>query len=224
MLDDILPRAILSELSNQVNLNLLTEIRIRKNLPITYAFNGIYRQLVSQNIPYIALESDIFYIIDKACKHSLYAYDEAIKEGYICCNGGVRVGIIGEGISVCDKLSAIKNFSSLCIRLPHEIKSLPASVSKIVSNFGNTLIISRPGLGKTTLLREIVRELSNKNYNILVLDERAELSGMFDGNCALDLGASCDIVVGVPKKVAYTNYVRTMRPDIVATDEIFGQD
>ena len=121
------------------------------------------------------------------------------------------------------KLRSIKNINSLVIRIAKSVQNLPTEVLPIINNFDNTLILSPPFLGKTTLLREMTRRLSDKGNDILVIDERNEISATVDGKQNLDLGANTDVMVGVPKIACYEGAVRTMAPDIIVTDEIFGE-
>ncbi len=196
----------------------LCEIRVRsnKNL-VVYTFVGRYVT------DYIATQEDIDYILKIATSRSLYAVEESIKCGYISCDGGIRIGLSGEAVLDNGKLRSIKNINSLVIRIAKSVQNLPMEVLPIINNFDNTLILSPPFLGKTTLLREMTRRLSDKGNDILVIDERNEISATVDGKQNLDLGANTDVMVGVPKIACYEGAVRTMAPDIIVTDEIFGE-
>ena len=196
----------------------LCEIRVRsnKNL-VVYTFGGRYVT------DYIATQEDIDYILKIATSRSLYAVEESIKCGYISCDGGIRIGLSGEAVLDNGKLRSIKNINSLVIRIAKSVQNLPMEVLPIINNFDNTLILSPPFLGKTTLLREMTRRLSDKGNDILVIDERNEISATVDGKQNLYLGANTDVMVGVPKIACYEGAVRTMAPDIIVTDEIFGE-
>ena len=196
----------------------LCEIRVRsnKNL-VVYTFGGRYVT------DYIATQEDIDYILKIATSRSLYAVEESIKCGYISCDGGIRIGLSGEAVLDNGKLRSIKNINSLVIRIAKSVQNLPMEVLPIINNFDNTLILSPPFLGKTTLLREMTRRLSDKGNDILVIDERNEISATVDGKQNLDSGANTDVMVGVPKIACYEGAVRTMAPDIIVTDEIFGE-
>lgn len=196
----------------------LCEIRVRsnKNL-VVYTFGGRYVT------DYIATQEDIDYILKIATSRSLYAVEESIKCGYISCDGGIRIGLSGEAVLDNGKLRSIKNINSLVIRIAKSVQNLPMEVLPMINNFDNTLILSPPFLGKTTLLREMTRRLSDKGNDILVIDERNEISATVDGKQNLDLGANTDVMVGVPKIACYEGAVRTMAPDIIVTDEIFGE-
>ena len=221
LLSKLLPLSIYNELYKVCDFDKLTEIRLRVNKPIFYSINGRYKRLGEGE--YFTSLFDIEQILSHATKSSLYAYNNSIIDGFITYDGGIRIGITGEGVIKGEKLSAIKNISSLCIRIPHYIEFHDKRIATITKNFGNTLIISKPGYGKTTLLRYMIKSLSNDGYNLLVLDERGELSGISEGVQTIDLGECTDIALGIPKIVAYESQVRSMRPDIIATDEIFGE-
>ncbi len=215
MIADILPEWIYNEILSHGYVDELTEIRLRVGKPIFCALMGKYRRLCSDSD--VATYNDLNYVLDKACSASLYAFDDEIMQGFVTTKDGIRIGISGQGVVKAGKLVGIKNYSSLCIRVPRDVKTTCPKVERVVEDFDNTIIFSKPGLGKTTLLRNVIRELSNRGNNVLVLDERNELSG----DC-FDLGECCDVVCGVPKSVVYANYIKSMRPDIIATDEIFS--
>ena len=197
--------------------NGICEIRFRRGKNVVVYTLG-YRFVID----YICTAEDIEYVLKIATSRSLYAAEESIKQGYISCEGGIRIGIVGEAVLDNGKLRSVKNINSIVIRIAKSIQNLPVEVLPIVENFDNTLIISPPYLGKTTILREMTRRLSNKGNDILVIDERNELSATTDGVQNLDMGANTDIMVGVPKLNCYEGAVRTMSPDIIVTDEIFG--
>ncbi|MDE6474304.1 MAG: Flp pilus assembly complex ATPase component TadA [Clostridia bacterium] len=219
LLSKLIPISLFNELYRKVDFNVLTEVRMRLDKPLYYAEAGKYKRLDGLSVS----KDDLFYTIGVATKTSLYAYNEYLAEGYITYDGGIRIGITGEGVIKNGRLSTLKNITSLCIRIPRYVEIHNEKVDSLINKFDNTLIISKPGYGKTTLLRYMIKSLSDREYNTLVLDERGELSGVVDGKLSIDLGACTDIVVGVPKITAYASQVRSMRPDIIATDEIFGE-
>lgn len=221
LLARLLPIALYNELYKECkDLSCLTELRLRRDKPLYFAINGIYKKLSEE---YTVSGEDISYILSAATKSSLYAYNSSILEGYISYDGGIRIGLSGEGVLKNGTLSAVKNINSLCIRLPHFVTINDSRLNSLIDDFDNTLIISKPGYGKTTLLRYMIKRLSDKGYNVLVLDERGELSGASQGKFYVDLGECCDVALGIPKLKAYESQVRSMRPDIIASDEIFGE-
>ena len=219
LLSKLIPISLFNELYRKVDFNLLTEVRMRLEKPLYYAEAGKYKRIDGL----IVSKDDLLYTLGVATKTSLYAYDDYLAEGFITYDGGIRIGITGEGVIKNGRLSTLKNITSLCIRIPRYVKIPNEKVDCLINKFDKTLIISKPGYGKTTLLRYMIKSLSDREYNTLVLDERGELSGVVDGKLSIDLGSCTDVVVGVPKITAYASQVRSMRPDVIATDEIFGE-
>lgn len=204
--------------SSTYRLGELSELRVRISKKLVVLSRN--RRIVCD---YICTKSDIDYVLAVASGHSMYAVEESIRLGYISCEGGIRVGVVGEAVTDKGKLITLKNISSLVIRVPTELGSIASSIMPIVTNFSSTLIVSPPYGGKTTLLREMVKRMSNLGQDILVIDERNELSATVNGNATLDLGSNTDIILGVDKVSCYESAVRTMSPRIIATDEIFGR-
>lgn len=221
LLSTLLPLALYNELIGECRLNEITEIRLRLQRPVYYAIQGRYRRLGKSD--FVATQSDLAHVLSAATKSSMYAYNSNLIDGYISYDGGIRIGLSGEGVLKNGALATVKNISSLCIRIPHYVEIKDPRIDSVVSRFDNTLIMSKPGYGKTTLLRYMIKSLSDKGYNVLVLDERGELGGIYDAEQAINLGDCTDIVLGIPKIKAYESQVRSMRPDIIATDEIFGE-
>lgn len=221
LLSKLLPLALYNELYSVCNFDELSEIRLRVDKPVYYAVNGKYKKLGDGTFRIGA--TDVEQILSRATKSSLYAYNTTILDGFITYDGGIRIGITGEGVIKNGSLCAVKNITSLCIRIPHYIEIRDKRIDGIVKNFANTLIISKPGYGKTTLLRYMIKSLSEYGYNVLALDERGELSGISEGVQTIDLGECTDVALGIPKISAYASQVRSMRPDVIATDEIFGE-
>lgn len=174
-------------------------------------------------------ERDLEDIVYHMCRSSLYAYEEEIKRGYLTIEGGYRIGVAGQ--AVLDNngvLKTIKNISFLNIRMAHEIAGVSDRVLKKLYQNGeikNTLIISPPGYGKTTLLRDLVKEVSNgnlcgKGMRCCVIDERSEIAGSFRGVPQLDVGMRTDVLDGCPKAVGMMMMLRSMGPQIIAVDEL----
>lgn len=196
----------------------VTELRMRAGKPLSFAVKGEY--LTADGV--IVTYDDIEHTIGMASKHSVYAVNDSIAKGYIVCGEGYRIGLCGEGVMKDGRLFTLKNITSLCLRVPHEIKGCCESIAGIFENLDNTLIISPPGLGKTTMLREAARLVSQLR-NVLVLDERGELIPVDGGRICVETGQMCDVASNIPKLIAYETLVRTMRPDVIVTDEVFGE-
>ncbi len=159
-------------------------------------------------------------IVSVAANNSLYAYEAQISNGYIDYRNGIRIGIVGEGVNTEGGFVSLKKIFSLCIRFPHEVIGCAKDISYLLDDFENTLIISPPGAGKTTLLREAARLLSMR-YDVLIVDEREEICGK---GKTLRTGQRADVMQGVPKRFVYERAIRTMAPQIVVCDELFGEE
>ena len=163
-----------------------------------------------------------------ATKQSIYAYNDQIKECYITTDSGIRIGICGLAVYNNGKVSTLKNISSINIRVSHQVYNCSEKIiNLLICNdlVKNTLIISPPGAGKTTLVRDIVNKLSNekKVQNILVVDERFEIAGLGQNN-SLEIGDYVDVISGTEKKFAFNNSLKTMNPKVIVTDEISKEE
>ena len=151
-----------------------------------------------------------------------------IKKGFITVKGGHRIGICGEAVYENNEIKYINNVSYLNFRSAKEIIGCANDLyEKIYKNniFKNTLIISEPGKGKTTLLRDIIRLLSDKGkFNISVIDERSEIAASYKGMTTNDLGIRTDVMTAFEKKDGIVMAIRAMAPDIIAVDEIGNKE
>lgn len=167
-------------------------------------------------------EQDLTYILMNAMNGTLHSAEEALQNGYLPLPNGCRMGICGQGAMEDGAIRSIRSVSSLCIRMARPAIGCADAIYPRIAEptFRNTIIIAPPGKGKTTLLRELIRKLSRAGHYVSVADERGELSGMCGGVPTFDLGARCDVSVGVPKQQAAIMLLRGMSPDILAMDEI----
>ncbi len=203
------------------NLCKIAEVRLRRGQKVR-VFDG--RQWVYVN--YVVSESDILRITDVATKFSAYSAEDEVRNGYLHYFGGVRIGLSGEGVTENGKVVNLKNLSSVCVRIPTEAKGSGSEAAKRLLSGGeakNGCLISPPGCGKTTMLRDVVRQMSDSGLNVLVLDERYELSAPSEGILGLDVGKNTDVVCGIQKIAFFENVVRSMNPDVVAVDEIYTE-
>lgn len=227
MLKKILPSEIFNILQNKVNLNYINEIRLRADKPIVLSI-GTKRIFLGPNGVTGNLKEAIFSskimiedIIFRASECSIYSVNEQIKKGFIITEGGIRLGIGGDIVEEKGVIKTMTNYCSVNIRLPHEVKncSLPIFNHLVGENkIFNTLIISPPGAGKTTFLRDFVWQLSQRNlaYNVLVLDERGEI----DLGKQNSLGNFADKISFASKQVGFENGIRSLSPNIIVTDEL----
>lgn len=216
---------------SKVNYDKLYEIRLRANSPITINMGGKYCYLGSSGTCYdetsalVASGSDIEAIVFNAANHSIYAINNQLQQAFLTTKGGIRIGICGELVVENGTIITIKNFSSLNIRIPHQIKNCSLNAIKYLideTGFKNTLVISPPGAGKTTFIRDIAYQLSNLNicYNLLILDERFEIAAVSEGIAGHNVGKFSDVLSGCTKYFGFLEGIRSMRPDIIFADEI----
>lgn len=216
-----LPPWIRERINKISNSDKITEIRMRINSPLDICISG--KSYIEDN-QCIVKESDIKETLDKASEYSLYAYEDEIKNGFITIKGGNRIGLCGRVIMENGIVKNIKNFSSINIRIAGEIKGcgqpLFNQIYKSDNKILNTLIISPPGCGKTTILRDLIRLISNKGVNVGVVDERGEIGACEFGIPGKDLGIRTDILDACPKSEGIMMLIRSMAPKVIAVDEI----
>ncbi|MGN0960861.1 MAG: ATPase, T2SS/T4P/T4SS family [Christensenellales bacterium] len=229
MLNNILPNRIVSALE-KIPYNSLCELRLRLNNPIIVNLLGenYYlsdNSLVKDKSRALAVGDGVLQsIIQKLSNYSLYSINDELIEGYITYDGGIRVGICGEVVTVDNKVKTIKNISSINFRFPHLVKNCSLDIYPFIvceNDIKSTLIISPPGAGKTTILKDLIYQISNKNelINVLVVDERQELCSTFNGKEIINL-SNVDVYKNCTKGFAFNNGIRSMKPDVIVTDEI----
>ena len=227
MLDKILPNDIYKILKYKVNLNSINEIRMRADKPIVLQIGGkrifLGENGVTSNIKDAIYASKIMVedVIFRASECSLYSVNEQIKKGFIVTEGGIRLGLGGDIIEENGQIKTMTNYSSVNIRLPHEVRNCSLSTFDYLVNVNgvmNTLVVSPPGAGKTTFLRDFIYQLSERNYayNVLVLDERGELD-IGQKGC---IGSFSDKISFAKKSIGFENGIRALSPNIIVTDEL----
>ena len=199
--------------------NKAEEIRLRTGCAMTVLADG-KENAVANN--HVISADDILSVLEKATYASLHTVENELVHGYITVECGVRIGICGTGIIKNGKLYGIKDFSSMAIRIPHDIVGCSSEVCNYINRDGikNVLIISPPGYGKTTFLRDYIRCLSERKFRVSVADERGEISGMNEGVPQFYLGNRTDVMNGVQKSEAAIMLLKTMNPQVIAMDEI----
>ncbi len=208
--------------------NSLEEIRIRAYSDIrVLAKNQEIVVALKKNA--LVTREDLDTILNNLLDYSYYAYEEELAKGYITIEGGHRIGVCGRAVLDKGNVSLIKEISSLNLRRSREIigvadRVLPHVLEKETGMLHNTLIVSPPKCGKTTLLRDMVRALSYKGYKMGLCDERSEIAGTYLGKPSYDLGPRTDVLDGCPKAEGMTMLIRAMSPDAVVTDEIGKQE
>lgn len=220
-----MPRFIAEEIVHLNLNNSITEIRIRsKNkIIVICSKNEFVLDLIAS--PKIILD-----ILLNVSKMSIYAIQTDLNNGFVVIRGGHRIGVCGEVVYENGRIKNIKNICSLNIRVARQIFGCADSVMpQIIINgiFQNTLIVSPPGCGKTTLLRDIIRQISNgiktlgiNGKNVCLIDERGEIASCYEGAPTLDIGIRTDVMSNIDKSTGMSMVIRSMAPDIIATDEI----
>ncbi len=205
----------------------LEEIRLRNNKPIILKLCD--DEII---INYTVTTEDLLETLEKITENSVYTYENQISNGFITLHGGHRVGITGNGVSQDEKIINISYISGMNFRIAREIKGCSDFILNEVYKMGefqNTLILGAPGAGKTTLLRDLIRQISNgniynKGLNVGVVDERNEIASMYKGVPQTDLGIRTDIISNIPKTIGIRMLIRSMSPQVIAVDEIGGEN
>lgn len=209
------------------NIECIEEIRLRANKPLC-----IKTSKGTEIIEYTVSQQEILQAFEKICENSVYSYRKQICDGYITIRGGNRVGIVGSAVVDNGQVININYISSLNFRIAREKIGCSNKIIEDIINteqntIYNTLIISPPGCGKTTLLRDIVRNISNgikilnfKGKTVGIVDERGEIAAMYKGIPQNDIGIRSDVIDNMPKPEAMRILVRSMSPDVIACDEI----
>ncbi len=214
---DYLPNRLIKEISKYYCS--LNEIRIRKDCPVIIKANG--KSLVLDKI--VLGQKDIEDIVFKVCKGSIHAYEDQIANGYVSDDNGVRIGLAGELVINNGVVQAVRKITSLCLRIPNAINGISDEFFKIY-NGGSVLVISPPGVGKTSFIRDFTNNLCKFSLkNIVVVDERNEIS-MKNRNDSVFLNKNVDVLTYANKGYGFNQAVRTLNPDVIITDEILHCD
>lgn len=221
MMLNFLPEKIKTAIS-YCDLYKLSEIRFRVGFFVKAKYDNKYVYLTKEGASLFCKDAirctsqDVFDIINSITENSLYAFNDRIKEGFITTKNGCRVGVCGECVFENGKISTIKNFTSLNVRIAHEIENCSNKIFEKIYNdrqLLNTLIISTPGFGKTTILKDLAKKLNQFNYqNVLIIDERGEFNSVS--------GENIDKISYSNKLYAFEYALRSMAPNVVVTDEL----
>lgn len=205
------------------------EIRLRLGLPLMVYYCDGHTCLNRYGQPagdvrsaYIVTREDMDNTLSILCDKSVYAWQDEIRNGFLTIEGGHRVGLCGRAVMEEGKLVTMKDISGLNVRIAHEVVGACEQLLPDILDGGgvrNTLIISPPQCGKTTILRDLARVLS-REHKVTVVDERSELAGMYKGVRQFDLGPQTDVLDGMPKARGMLMAVRSLSPEVIITDEI----
>lgn len=222
---NILPSHISRLICDLDEVDKLQEIRFKIGKPIFFQIGNI-EKLASYEVK----REDIKSIVQRMSNYSIYSFEEEIKQGYLTIKGGHRVGICGRCVIDEGKVKTIRDISSLNIRICREIYNASKLVMPYIVENGhvlNTIIISPPKCGKTTIIRDISKKISDgvdalnlKGKKVSVIDERSEIAGSYNGVPQLDVGLRTDVLDNCPKSEGIVMVIRSMAPEVIICDEI----
>ncbi|MCM1024894.1 MAG: stage III sporulation protein AA [Roseburia sp.] len=214
----------------------LREIRLRADRPIAI-YRGTEESFLDQRGCFTkelseaktVTGAELSELLEHICHYSLYAFEEELRQGFLSVSGGHRVGVAGQVVAEGeDRIRTIKNISFINIRISHEVKGAADCVLSRMyrkERLKNALIVSPPGCGKTTLLRDLIRQISDGNpygrgRTVGVVDERSEIAGSFCGLPQNDVGMRTDVLDACPKSLGMMMLLRSMAPEVIAIDEL----
>ncbi len=220
----ILPVRFRGELMQQQTLlKKIQEIRIRMGKPV-YILTSEEEMVLTFHTTNSNVESsDIREMIEYISGYSMYACEEELRNGFLTLKGGHRVGIAGEVVLEQGNIKTMKNIASFNIRISRQVKGCADRLMSYTG--GNMLLISPPRMGKTTLLRDLLRQIGERpGENVGIVDERSEIAACYRGVPTNDLGTRVDILDGCPKAEGMLMLLRSMSPTVIGVDELGKQE
>lgn len=221
---NILPREVKESLERfNIKCEYLQEIRMRIGQPVIFVHK--VKEIVSTTI---VTEKLLRETLDYVSNYSLYAYENEIKQGFLTIEGGHRVGVAGCAVLESGHVKNLKYIAFINIRISHEILNCADALFPYIvkeNQLYHTMIISPPLCGKTTLLRDLIRQISDGNHFVTgrtvgVVDERSELAGCYRGIPQNHMGMRTDVLDSCPKAEGMLMLIRSMAPQVIAVDEI----
>ena len=231
-------RRLVSALPGPV-LDNIEEIRVRQGKPLVLGLSSGDMFVNPEGKParqaaeaYHVTPADMENLINLLSGSSLYALEEELRTGFITLPGGHRAGITGRAVLDGGKVRTLKNLSCCNLRISREVMGaasglLPHIVNKRSGQIYHTILVSPPGCGKTTMLRDIIRQISSgipgliyPGLTVGLVDERSEIAGCYRGVPQRDVGIRTDVLDGCPKAEGMMMLLRSMGPRVIAADEI----
>jgi len=240
LLPDRLSRIV--SLLDRSTLDMLEELRIRENRPLEVIFGGKYSFLsaaggltLSAEQAYKPDRDDCLKLLDLITNHSLYSFEEELRRGYITVRGGHRVGIAGRAVLDRGQVKLLRDISGFNIRLAREVRGAAEGIIRTLIDpaegmIHHTLVVSPPQCGKTTLIRDIARILSEgawgagrqpgRGVKVGIVDERSEIAASVAGVPTFDVGSRTDVLDACPKAEGMMMMIRSLSPQVIIVDEI----
>ncbi len=222
-------RAIDDELKNRV-----LEVRLRIGKPIVLIFPdstmfldkaGRTTYIYTEDL-YKVSQEEIKDSFNRLCNYSVYSHSDSIIQCFITLDSGHRVGIAGTAVTDNGRITSVRDVNSLNIRIAREFKGCADEIMKNVfkNHISNIIIAGPPSSGKTTLLRDIARQVSTGRFGeyhkVVIVDERCEISPVNHGLCGFDTGPNTDVLTSFRKSEGIMCALRTLSPEMIICDEI----
>ncbi len=195
------------------------ELRLRAGQPIRAQMDGAERPLSEL----VVSAEDLRETVSRAARYSVHSFSDALAQGYLPLEGGHRLGVCGTAVLQSGVMTGIRVISSLNLRIARPQSGVADAILPQLldgSTVHSTLILSPPGFGKTTVLRDLIYQLSERGFRVGVADERGELAAMRDGVPQFPVGAQTDVLDGCSKAVGALLLLKTMSPSVIALDEV----
>ena len=227
----VLPKQITNAMGDHYET--ITQIVLRKRAPSSvfvdgksfFIGDGRLCALPYDGIVLPSEEIDDFF--EKICRGSVYAFSEQIRNGFITVSGGHRVGLSGTAVMKNGEVGGMKNIGGYTVRVAHEVVGCASHLSEVITEKDrvmNTLIVSPPGYGKTTVLRDLSRIFSQKGKRVCVIDERSEIVAAENGVTSFRGCSLCSFLDGIPKAEGIVRAVRALSPEIIVFDELGSEN